>query len=107
MNLLEQAWAGELELTRRAGIIEGWVYEGVKLRLAKNTWYTPDFFVVLASGEVEIHETKGHWEDDARVKIKVAAEFFPWFTFKAIQRGTKREQYKWKIETIPAPAECR
>jgi hypothetical protein len=28
---------------------------------------------MLADGQLQAHEVKGHWEDDARVKIKVAA----------------------------------
>jgi hypothetical protein len=49
----------------------------MKFRLADNTFYTPDFMVVMADGLLEAHEVKGFWEDDARVKIKVAASLFP------------------------------
>ena len=50
-----------------------------------NQFYTPDFLVILADGRIELHEVKGHWEDDARVKIKVAAAQKPWFTFVAVK----------------------
>ena len=39
---------------------------------------------MLADGTLEVHEVKGHWVDDARVKIKVAADMYP-FRFIAIK----------------------
>ncbi len=85
MNKLEQRYARFLELQHLAGVVASWRYEAVKLRLAGRTWYTPDFFVVLADGSTEFHEVKGsHWEDDARVKFKVSAEQWPEWTFIAM-----------------------
>lgn len=83
MNKLEGQYAHELELRKRAGDVAVFGYESIKLRLADKTTYTPDFFVMLSNGEVEFHEVKGHWEQAARVKIKVAAELFP-FRFVAV-----------------------
>jgi len=77
MNKIEQRYAAELDLQLRAGLIVGWKFEGMKLRLADRTFYTPDFDVWLSGDRLEFHETKGHFEDDARVKLKVAAESFP------------------------------
>jgi hypothetical protein len=85
MNKTEAAYAGELEIRRLAGEIAWYRFEAIKLRLAAKTFYTPDFLVVLADGEVQFHEVKGFWRDDARVKIKVAAEQFP-FVFIAIHK---------------------
>jgi len=85
MNKLEARYAREvLDIRQMAKEIIGWKYEAVKLRLADRTWYTPDFMVVFEY-HIELHETKGHWEDDARVKIKVAAEMFREFQFRAVQ----------------------
>ena len=67
MNGLEQEYAGLLELRRHAGEISWWAFEAMTFRLADDTRYTPDFAVMLADGQMEIHETKGHWEDDAKV----------------------------------------
>ena len=39
---------------------------------------------MVASGQIEVHEVKGFWTDDALVKIKVAAAKFP-FRFIAKQ----------------------
>ncbi len=89
MNKLEARYAKEvLDIRQMAGEIVSWKYEAIKLRLAKRTWYTPDFCVEVygfTGNHLEIHETKGHWGDDARVKIKVAAEMFPEFKFVAVQ----------------------
>lgn len=74
MNKTESAYCQHLELRKRAGEITWYRFEGIKLRLADNTFYTPDFAVMLVTGEMELHEVKGFWTDDARVKTKVAAD---------------------------------
>ena len=84
-NKTEGAYGTHLELRKRAGEVAWYAFEGVKLRLADNTFYTPDFAVMLTSGQLEMHEVKGFWEDDARVKIKVAAAIFP-FQFIGVQK---------------------
>jgi hypothetical protein len=93
MNRSEAAYAQRLELQRQAGEVVWFKFEAVKLRLADATFYSPDFAVMVADGTLEMHEVKGFWEDDARVKIKVAASLYP-FRFIAIQhkRGT------WSVE---------
>lgn len=76
-----------------AGEILWYRFEPVKLRLADKTFYEPDFLVMRKSGALEVHEVKGFWMEDARVKIKVAAAQYP-FEFVAIQRvkGQWREE---------------
>jgi hypothetical protein len=44
-----------------------------------------------------MHEVKGFWTDDARVKIKVAADLYP-FRFIAAQALPKKQGGGWKIE---------
>lgn len=95
MNKTEAAYANLLKSHKQCGSIEAYGFESMKLRLAKRTWYTPDF-AVIRKGSLEFHEVKGFWEDDARVKIKVAAAMFPHFKFVAIQR-VKGE---WVYETF-------
>lgn len=82
-----------LKPAMQSGDIAWYRFEGVKLRLADNTFYTPDFAVMRRNGEIEMHEVKGFWTDDARVKTKVAASQYP-FQFIAVQR-VKGE---WKEE---------
>lgn len=86
MNRLEAAWASDLEVRRRVGEIAWFRYEGVTLKLAHDTRYTPDFAVMLANGEMEMHETKGGFmREDSFIKIKLAASLFP-FRFYLIRR---------------------
>jgi len=97
MNKTESAYAHHLELRKIAGEIAWYKFEGIKLRLAANTFYSPDFAVMLSNGEMEIHEVKGHWMDDARAKIKVAAEMYP-FRFIAIKAKAKKDGGGWSVE---------
>lgn len=70
-------------------------FEAMKLRLADSTFYTPDFVVLPRDGVLEMDEVKGFWQDDARVKIKVAASIYP-FRFIAVTKrdgGWDREEF--------------
>jgi hypothetical protein len=96
-NKTEAQYETLLEGMRVAGDVLWYRFEGVKLRLADNTFYTPDFAVMLSSGQMEMHEVKGFWQDDARVKIKVAAELYP-FRFIAAIPQKKKDGGGWSIE---------
>ena len=96
MNKTEAAYAARLDVLKAAGEID-YLFESVKFRLADNTHYTPDFFVVCED-HFEVHEVKGFWRDDARVKWKVAAEQYPWFRFVAARVLPKKQGGGWKIE---------
>lgn len=93
MNDLETRFANYLEELKRDGEVLWWAYEPVKLRLAANTTYTPDFLLMTKDCELQVWETKGVWTPAARIKIKMAAEKFP-FRFFGVQ--WKRKQ--WVIE---------
>jgi hypothetical protein len=103
-NRVETAYEAHLKLLLMAGEIDGFCYEGIKLRLADNTFYTPDFLVFAKDGVVELHDTKGTtkktnskgikvekpWvEEDAKLKIKVVAEIFPFRTFIVYRSGNQ------------------
>lgn len=97
-NKTEQAY--ELEVLKPAmqdGSVSWYRFEGVKLRLADNTFYTPDYCVMRSDGTMEMHEVKGFWQDDARVKIKVAADMYP-LKFIAVKRQAKKNGGGWSIE---------
>mgnify|MGYP000603121144 FL=1 len=85
MNATEEDYSHVLELRKIAGEISDWKFHAIKLRLAKATFYDTDFMVTLPTGEIEIHEVKGHMEDDAAVKFKVAQTMFP-FRFVLAER---------------------
>lgn len=97
MNKLEAEYAKLLEAQQHEGKILWWKFEGLKFRLADNTFYTPDFVVMDADGVMEAHETKGFWTDDAKVKIKVAASQYP-FKFIAMRKALKRDGGGWMRE---------
>jgi hypothetical protein len=97
MNKTEAAYDAYLELEQRAGIIQWRKFEGMKLRLADNTFYTPDFAVMRADGALECHEVKGFWQDDARAKIKIAADMYP-LRFLAVTLRAKKLGGGWATE---------
>ncbi len=99
MNKTEREYGDYLHRRGLGGEIRWCGFETFKIQLADNTTYTPDFAVVMADGSLEFHEVKGFWRDDARVKIKVAAETVPWATFRAVTKGKGRGG-GWKIETF-------
>ena len=85
MNKAELAYSLDLEAERIAGRIQSWRFEAVTLKLADDCSYTPDFMVVMADWTIDFREVKGFWRDDAKVKIRVAAEKFPMFRFLALR----------------------
>lgn len=107
MNRTEAAWGGVLQGRLLAGQIAAYWFEGIKLRLGLNLWYTPDFLVQLADGTVEVHEVKATWRgknwagkagfrEDARVKIKAAAHQFPLLRFVVV----RLDGSEWHSEEI-------
>ena len=99
MNKTETAYARHLELRKQAGEIVWYRFEGIKLRLADSCFITVDFAVMYASGQLEMHDVKGSkriFSDDARVKMKVAADAYP-FVFKAVYPKSKASG-SWEVE---------
>lgn len=93
MNKTEAAWAQRLEARKHAGEIVDFKFEALKFRLAKRTWYTPDFMVVLPDRSIELHEVKGGFiREDGLLKFKLARELFPWFRWRMVQR----RKTKWE-----------
>lgn len=99
MNKTEAAYASDLRDAQALGDILWHRFEGLKLRLADNTFYTPDFAVLASDSVMECHEVKGFWRDDARAKIKIAAEQYP-FRFKAVKALPKKAGGGWEVEVF-------
>lgn len=97
MNKTEQSYAKHLDVLLTAGEIKWYKFEGMKFRLADKTFYTPDFIVMNKNDEIEVHEVKGYWLDDAKVKIKVAAAMYP-FKFIAIFPRLKKNGGGWETK---------
>lgn len=98
MNKTEKAYSDELDRRYKAGEIQWFAFEAMKFKLADKTYYTPDFVVLRNDGMVECVEVKGFWEDDARVKIKCAAEKFFLFQFIALKPKAKKDGGGWSRE---------
>lgn len=99
MNKTEAQYAALLTDHLACGVIAWFKFEGLKLRLADNTFYTADFAVMNRDGVMELHEVKGFWQDDARVKIKVAADLYP-FRFIAVKPRAKKNGGGWEREVF-------
>lgn len=97
MNKGEAAYATFLDKEKHEGRVIWWRFEGLKLRLADNTFYTPDFAVMNSDFVMECHEVKGFWQDDARAKIKIAADMYP-FRFLALKALAKKHGGGWEEE---------
>jgi len=98
-NKTEAAYESRLEMLKRSDVVAWYKFEGIKLRLADNTFLTVDFSVMLANGQMEMHDVKGAkhlFADDARAKMKIAAELYP-FKFIAAY-PTDRKFSGWEME---------
>lgn len=95
MNKTEAAYSTHLEYQRLTGAILWWRFDAIRLRVGKGVFYEPDFLVMTADGGLEIHEVKGRWEEDAKVKFKVVSGDFP-FRFRLVRRLPK--DGGWDIE---------
>jgi len=99
MNKLEGMYSAHLNERLMAGEILWFKFEGLKLRLADLTFLTVDFFVMDKSGQLSAHEVKGFMQDDAHVKLKVAAELYP-FPFYLVKAKAKKDGGGFTITDI-------
>ncbi len=101
MNKTERAYADHLYALQLGKEIIQYEFEGIKLRLGKGAWYTPDFLVVRKD-RFELHEVKGFWREAAKVRIKTAAAKYPHFKFIVVKAGgrSRRAMVNWQFEEI-------
>ncbi len=100
MNKTESAYKEYLNSQFITGEVLWYKFEAIKLRLADNTFYSPDFSVLAKDGILEMHEVKGHrmiFMDDAKVKIKVASALYP-FRFIAAFPVKKTNMKQWEFD---------
>ena len=84
MNKTETEYSQTLEWKKQGGEVLAYWFESMNLRLADNKcWFAVDFMVLLADGSMELVDVKagGGTEDDALVKVKVAAALYWQFKF--------------------------
>lgn len=102
MNDTEKRYDKHLAARLVAGEIKWFKFEGIKLRLADNTFLTVDFAVLPANNVLEMIDVKGAkalFLDDARVKMKVAAAMYP-FVFKVAYPRPKKDGGGWDEEEV-------
>jgi len=100
-NKSEIAFEQHLEMQKRSGLIDGYGFECMTFVLADGSRFTPDFFIIHASGSVELVDVKAffknqqkvHVEEAAMVRVKVAAELYPWFIWT---QTWKDETGEWR-----------
>jgi hypothetical protein len=99
MTKLERECAAYLDQQKLAGAIKWWAFERIKIKIAKNTHITLDFFVMTDLDELQARDTKANRKavtDDALAKTKVAAELCPWPFFYVYPR----DDGGWDMERI-------
>jgi len=99
-NKTEAAYETYLEQQKQSGEILWYKFEGMKFRLADNCFFSPDFNVLLANGEMEMHEVKGAkaiFACDAKAKTKIASEMYP-FRFIVAFPIPKKNGGGWEIK---------
>jgi hypothetical protein len=99
MNKTEARYAAHLEQRKARGEIVWFKFEGLKFRLADNTFLTPDFIIMLADGHFEAHDVKGFMTDDSNVKMKVAADIYP-IPFFVVRERKKKDGGGWDIQGV-------
>ena len=104
MNKTEAAYAATLTVQKACGQIIDWWFQPIRLRLSESdalTTWTPDFMVLYSEGTLELVDVKGWaFEDDARVKIKLAADKFYPFLVTSVTPIPKKDGGGWKRETF-------
>lgn len=98
MNKTEERYAQRLKLLQHSGKLLWWKFEGIRLILAPGCTLTVDFAIMTDTGVIELHDVKGSkaiFSEDARAKMKVAAEMFP-FVIRAVYPKPKSDD--WLVE---------
>jgi len=99
LNKTEQAYANHLEMLKSTGFVLWYTFEGMTFKIAEGCRYTPDFAVMNSALQLECHEVKGFMRDDSFVKIKAAANKFP-FRFILVRAKPKRDGGGWSYNPI-------
>ena len=100
MNKTEAEFARELDMQLKAGLIADWKFEVETFKLGKDCRYTPDFRVFENDRTITFYEVKGFWTDDARVKVKVAAQQNTMYRFVAVRKRAKKNGGGWEFEEM-------
>ena len=102
MNKTESTYSLHLEARKLAGEIHDYWFEKMTLKIADDTRLTVDFLIQMRDGSLQLHDTKGHrkiYTDDAKVKMKVAANMFP-FEFFVVFPRKESQGAGWDVEAV-------
>jgi hypothetical protein len=107
MNATERSYADHLDGLRAAGEILWWRFEPWTLRVTENAAegdkravrLTPDFGVMLPDGTLQCHEVKGYAGETGMLRLKAAAEVFP-FEFCLVTKRRKRDGGGFSVERL-------
>lgn len=116
MNRTETRYSEYLANRLLIGEIQWWEFEPITFKLGKDLRWTPDFLILTRELELEFHDTKAgtsqkkkddlgvkvstgkyvpRVEDDARVKIIMAAEKWPFLQFCTVWEAGKAGCGTW------------
>jgi|GEM_PF-4657319 len=103
MNKTEREYALQLDALLRNGELLHWSFAEIGFRLGHNCFYYPDFYTILANREIQIDEIKGgHITDDGLAKFKAAADRFPFFRWRLIQKT--KSGWSVRFSSHPQPS---
>lgn len=98
----EAAYAAQLELMRRAGLVRSWDKSVRRMPLVVCGivvgHYTPDFEVVRADDTRTLVEVKGAWTEAAKLRVKLARACYPRLQIVCV----RREWGKFKVISTPS-----
>lgn len=96
LNKLETSFLGHLRAIHGPPALI--LSQAITLRLGNGVRYTPDFVLHHPDTGLTAYETKGpRFWDDAKVKLKVAADLYPWISFFLAQRP---KNGAWQITRV-------
>jgi hypothetical protein len=105
MNKTEKAYSYYLWLLSLSGKIESFEWAPPPL-LLHDCKYHPDFRVKLPDGRTRYDEVKGgHVWEDSVIKFKWAAQYYPEYGFRMVQRKTPKGPWV-VVREYPKPAKA-
>lgn len=96
----EREYAAYLRVLQAAGHIVRFRVKPLRFRLAKKTWYTPDFEVITHDC-IEFHEVKGFMREAGRLRYRTAADLNPEFRWFLVRKGKPRDGMHWELSEYP------
>jgi hypothetical protein len=98
MNKTEILFSDLLQARKLAGEIVDWWFEPIRFVLGDKCSLTLDFGVLHNDGSMEFIDAKGTGpvQEDAIIKMKMAAEKFYMFTIAMEKQQTKKQGSGWK-----------